>query len=65
MAVDGVEVPRTREAMAALHARVQRAQAERRLRPRALRRLRITRPARVAMRARKPCFRFRLRTFGW
>ena len=39
-------------------------QAERRLRPLGRRRFRITRPARVAMRARKPCFRFRLRTFG-
>jgi hypothetical protein len=25
----------------------------------------IARPARVDMRARKPCFRFRRRTFGW
>jgi len=29
------------------------------------RRFRIMRPARVDMRARKPCLRFRRRTFGW
>jgi len=51
--------------VAALHARVQRAQAERRLRPRARRRFRIARPARVDILARKPCRRFRLRTLGW
>ena len=38
--------------------------AESRLRPRARRRLRIARPPRVAMRARKPCRRFRRLTFG-
>lgn len=38
--------------------------AESRLRPRALRRLRIARPPREAMRARKPCRRFRRLTFG-
>jgi len=65
MAIDRVEVARAREAVAALHARVQRSQAERRLRPLARRRLRIARPARVDIRARKPCRRFRLRTFGW
>ena len=47
--------------MSPLHA----AQAERRLRPRDRRRFRIMRPARVDMRARKPCLRFRRRTFGW
>jgi hypothetical protein len=35
------------------------------LRPFARRRLMIARPARVAMRARNPCRRFRRRTFGW
>jgi hypothetical protein len=62
--VDRVEVARAREAVAALHARVQRAQADRRLRPLARRRLRIARPARVDIRARKPWRRFRLRTLG-
>jgi len=38
--------------------------AESRLRPRALRRLRIARPPREDMRARKPCRRFRRLTFG-
>lgn len=42
-----------------------RAQAESLLRPFVRRRLRIMRPARVDIRARNPCFRFRLRTFGW
>ena len=42
-----------------------RAHAERRLRPLARRRLRIARPARVDIRARNPCRRFRRRTFGW
>ena len=65
MAIDRVEIARAREAMAALHSRVQRAQADRRLRPLERRRLRIARPARVDMRARKPCLRFRLRTLGW
>src|SRR5580765_6180512 len=55
--VDGVEVAGAREAMLALH------YAERRLRPLARRRFRIKRPARVDIRARKPCFRFLLRTF--
>ena len=49
--------------MTALHRRHE-LYAESRFRPLARRRLRITRPARVDMRARKPCFRFRLRTFG-
>ena len=40
------------------------AYAERRFRPLARRRLRIARPARVAIRARKPWRRFRRRTFG-
>jgi hypothetical protein len=35
------------------------------LRPLARRRLRIARPARVDIRARNPCRRFRRRTFGW
>ena len=61
--VDRVEVPRTREAVAALHLRGE-AYAERRLRPRARRRLRIARPPRVAIRARNPCLRFRRRTLG-
>src|SRR2546423_11721876 len=67
LAIDRVEVPRAREAMPALHvfplaggAR----QAERRVRPFARRRLMIARPALVAIRARKPCRRFRRRTFG-
>jgi hypothetical protein len=59
--VDGVEVPRARETMPALHVR----QAESRFRPRERRRLRIIRPARVDIRARKPCLRLRRRTFGW
>ena len=59
-AVDMVEVARASEAIPALH----RLQAERCFRPLARRRLRIRRPARVDMRARKPCLRFRLRTFG-
>src|SRR3954453_3635130 len=63
--VDRVEVARARESVAALHARVQRGQADRRLRPLARRRLRIARPARVDIRARKPWRRFRLRTLGW
>src|SRR5437588_286242 len=66
--VDRVEVARAREAMPALHVDPRAGwarQAERRLRPFARRRLRIARPARVAIRARKPCRRFRRRTFGW
>jgi hypothetical protein len=51
--------------MAALHRRHDPGYAESRFRPFARRRFRIARPARVAMRFRKPCFRFRLRTFGW
>ena len=39
--------------------------AERRLRPLRRRRLRMARPCRVRMRARKPCLRFRRRLFGW
>ena len=35
------------------------------MRPLARRRLRIARPARVDIRARNPCRRFRRRTFGW
>src|SRR4029453_17298936 len=61
VAIHGVEVPRARETMPTLHA----GQADSRLRPRDRRRFRIIRPARVDMRARKPCLRFRLRTFGW
>ena len=38
--------------------------AESRLRPRARRRFRIARPARVDIRARNPCRRFLRRTFG-
>jgi hypothetical protein len=49
--------------MAALHR--SRGQAESRFRPFARRRFRIARPARLDMRARKPCFRFRRRTLGW
>ena len=60
LAVDGVDVPGTRETVATL----QRTYAERRLRPLARRRFRIMRPARVDMRLRKPCFFARLRTFG-
>lgn len=36
-----------------------------RLRPLSRRRLSVTRPARVRIRARKPCVRARLRFFGW
>ena len=66
-AIDGVEVPGTRQAVPALHVlRIDpRAQAESRLRPLALRRFRIACPARVDMRARKPCLRLRRRTLGW
>jgi hypothetical protein len=56
--VDGVEVAGAGETMLAS------AHAERRLRPFARRRLRIERPARVDIRARNPCRRFRRRTFG-
>src|SRR5207244_12953801 len=63
--VDGVEVPRARQAGAALPRRRLARQAESRFRPLARRRLRISLPARVAIRARKPCLRFRLRTLGW
>ena len=62
--VDRVEVPRAGQAVPALHGRAG-AQAERRLRPLARRRFRIAWPARVDMRARKPCLRLRRRTFGW
>src|SRR4029453_627631 len=64
--VDGIEVARTRQAVAALHrdrTGVPR-YADRRLRPRARRRCRIARPARVDIRARKPWRRFRRRTLG-
>ncbi len=40
-------------------------QAESRARPLPRRRLRIMRPARVFIRARKPCLRLRRRLFGW
>ena len=60
--VDGVEIARAREPVTPFHHL--RAQAERRLRPFARRRLRTARPALVDMRARNPCRRFRLRTFG-
>ena len=40
-------------------------QTVRRLRPLSRRRLSVRRPARVCMRARKPCVRARLRFFGW
>ena len=62
--VDRIEVLRPRQAVPALHSRAG-AQAERRLRPLARRRFRIICPARVDMRARKPCFRLRRRTLGW
>jgi hypothetical protein len=61
MPVDGIEVARAGEAVPAFH---HARQAERRLRPFARRRFRIARPARVDMRARNPCRRFRRRTFG-
>ena len=61
VAVDGIEVPRAREAIPALHW----SYAESRLRPLARRRLRIARPARVDIRVRKPCRRLRRRTLGW
>ena len=65
-AIHGVEVPRAGQAVAALHGAriVGRAQAESRLRPLARRRLRIACPARVDIRARKPCLRLRRRTLG-
>lgn len=55
------------EGLGPLHERrnTGRNQAERRLRPRARRRARTRRPFLVAMRARKPWVRFRLRTLGW
>jgi hypothetical protein len=40
-------------------------QADNRLRPFSRRALMIERPARVRIRARKPCFRARRRVFGW
>ena len=63
VAVDRVEIAGAGEAIAALHRG--RGQAESRFRPFDRRRLRIRRPARVDMRARKPCLRFRRRTLGW
>jgi hypothetical protein len=63
MTINGVEVPRSREAVTALHFDGA-AYADRRLRPRARRRFKIARPPRVAIRARKPCRRFRRRTLG-
>ena len=63
MAVHGVEIPGTGQAVLSVQLFF-RGQAESRLRPRALRRFRIARPARVDMRARNPCFRFLRRTFG-
>ena len=59
LAIDGVEIAGARKAMLAS------AHADRRFRPFARRRLRIARPARVDIRARNPCRRFRRRTFGW
>ena len=61
MAIDGIEVPRAREAIPALHG----GYADSRLRPLARRRLRIIRPAWVDIRARNPCRRLRRRTLGW
>ena len=40
-------------------------QADSRVRPLSRRALRIERPARVLIRARKPCLRARRRVFGW
>ena len=69
VAVDGIEVPRAGQSVAALHSPpfpgAGQPQAESRLRPLARRRFRIIRPACVDIRARKPCLRFRLRTLGW
>ena len=60
--VDGVEIPRTGQAVPALHG--PSAQAERRLRP-LRRRLAITlRPPTVAIRDRKPCRRLRTSLLG-
>ena len=64
--VDGVELGGAREPAPAFRlGRGHSGQAESRLRPRARRRLMITRPARVDMRLRKPCVLARLRRFGW
>jgi hypothetical protein len=43
---------------------LQRAQADKRFRPFARRELKMARPARVSIRARKPCVRLRLRLLG-
>ena len=59
--IHGVEVPGAGEAVPTMQFW---GQAESRLRPRALRRFRIARPARVDIRALNPCFRFLRRTFG-
>lgn len=64
MAIDGIEIPRAGESVPTLHGADCDAQAESRFRPFSRRRFRTMRPARVAMRARKPCLRLRRRTFG-
>ena len=43
----------------------QQIQADKRLRPLARLALKMARPARVSMRARKPCLRLRFRLLGW
>ena len=64
--VDGVELGGSREPAPAFRlGRGHSDQAESRLRPRARRRLMMTRPARVDIRLRKPCVFARLRRFGW
>src|ERR687897_250230 len=63
--IDGVEVARAGETVAALHGCGGGARyAERRFRPRARRRFRMARPAFEDIRCRKPCRRFRRRTLG-
>ncbi len=63
MPVDGVEVAGAREAVLALHAGTLTKPRDA-CAPWRGAASGSTRPARVDMRARKPCFRFRLRTFG-
>src|SRR4051794_5703582 len=69
LAVDPLELRAARQAPAPRGPPATRAlrhgQTVSRLRPLSRRRLSTTRPARVAMRARKPCVRARLRFLGW
>ena len=66
LSVDLIKLPSlTHQADFRKRKSLQRAQADKRFRPFARRELKMARPARVSIRARKPCVRLRLRLLGW